>query len=296
MTQPDPADYWNGPAVWLFNPLGYAQGAVMFIGPMLFPAGIDPGSTQTAMIVLGPGGGKMTIPPVVQGDPGPSPDLRNVNMTQVPYGDALPSPPASFTKVLPGVFDLNIALNSGAPGESGSFSIATADDFAGSLSNGDVPAWNSATSKFNPVSLPMGKWYNVTGISATGTGAGQVRSLTSITIPAQDRDWIPVAVAGAEVVGTSATQVDLVARLGGSANSQSGSEVGRGLGALGVGTQTTTPAILPTFGGGLLTSGFAQVAAGDTATIWLNCEEQQSTTDTYATGRAFFAVCAAPVA
>lgn len=294
MTQPDPADYWQGPAVWLFNPLGYAPGAVMFIGPTLFPAGLDPANTQTAMMVLGPGGAQITVPAVFDGKPGPSPKLRNINYTPVPYGEDLPDPPARFVDVIPGspgvasVYDMNLAVQQGAPGQSGSFEIADADDLDGDLVNNCTIAWNATDEKFNPRALPLCAGYNVTGIGSTSTSAGQVRSLTSITIPPRPNPYIPVFWAEAEVVGTVNTQVDLVVRLSGSMNTQDGVEVGRGFGRLGA--TFDTPSISSTFAGGLLTDGFGQVAAGTSATFFLNCENQQGTNDQYATGRAGFAI------
>ncbi|ORV92810.1 hypothetical protein AWC11_07350 [Mycobacterium interjectum] len=295
MTQPDPADYWTGPAVWLFNPLGYPAGAVMFIGPVLFPAGLDPANTQTAMMVLGPGGGQVQVPAVFDGQPGPSPKLRNINYTPVPYGEALPTPAAQFVQVIPGgpgvaaVYDLNIAVQQGEPGTAGSFQIADAEDFEGALVNLYTIAWNATAGKFNPQALPFCAFYNVTGIASTSTAAGQVRSLTEITIPPQPNPYVPVVIgASAEIAGTVNTQVDLVVREGGAVNTQTGVEVGRGFGRLGV--TFDVPSIDSTFGGGLLTDGFGQIAAGTSATFYLNCEDQQATSDEYSTGRAGFAI------
>ncbi len=296
MTSPQPniADYWTGPSVWLFNPQGYADGAVAFVGVTLFPAGIDPGSTMTAVAVYGPSGAQVNVPGVFAGPPGASATLRNANLTQVPYGEALPSPAAQFIEIVPGVYDLDFALQSGAPGVSGAFAIASATDLSGTLADNNILEYNASTSQFNPVTLPIVVAYNVTGIAATGSSAGQVRTLSTIVVPPQARPWIPVVAADAEVVGTANTQVDLVARMGGSLNSQSGAEVSRGMGALST-ASITVPSIVPTFMGGLMASGFGQVAAGSGATIYLNCEEQQGTTDTYSTGRVGFAVYAVPV-
>ncbi|OIN79775.1 hypothetical protein BMG05_16650 [Mycobacterium malmoense] len=280
--------------MWLDSPIEYAEGSQAFVGVILFPAGIDPGSTKTAVMVLGPGGGQMNMPAVKTGPPGPTPTFRNVNYTPVAYGDALPDPPAQFVDVLPGVVDFDIAIQQGPPGQSGDFEIQQAQDLSGTLADKNTIIWNGSTSKFNPIPFPFLAVYNVTGIEATGSGAGQVRTLTSVSVPPQPRAWIPiVTAAAAEVVGTANTQVDVVARLGGAANSQSGVEVARGFGRLGAAFDT--PSGQGTFMGGLLTSGYGQVAAGDGATIFLNCEQQQATTDTYSTGRAGFTVWAAPV-
>lgn len=296
MTSPRPsiADYWTGPSVWLESPTEYAEGSYAFVGVTLFPAGIDPGATQTAVIVLGPSGAQANLSAVATGAPGPSPTLRNANLTQVPYGDALPSPAAQFVQIVPGVYDLDLALNSGAPGSSGAFAIASATDLSGTLADKNILEYDAGTSKFAPVTLPIIAAYNATGIAATGSSAGNVRTVSSIAVPPIARPWIPVVAASAEIIGTANTQVDLVARIGGGLNSQSGSEVARGMGTLSS-AAISVSAIAPTFMGGLLTSAFGQVAAGSGATIYLNCEEQQGTTDNYSTGRVGFAVFAVPV-
>ncbi|PQM45211.1 hypothetical protein C1Y40_04637 [Mycobacterium talmoniae] len=298
MTQPNPADYWNGPAVWLQNPLGYAPGAMMFIGPVLFPAGLDPNTTQTAVVVLGPGGGQFNLPPLAAGESGPSAQFRKVNLTQVPYGNDLPNPPASVTPVVPGgpgvaaVYDLNLALNSGPPGDIGSFLLSQAEDLVGGLEGGFTLIWNAVTNAFNPAPLPVTEWLNVTPIAATGNSAGQVRTLASLTVAAKTYAWVPIVLAQCEVSGTANTQVDLVARLGGSANTQTGTEVGRGFGQLG--TSPAPPTIGPSFTA-LLSGGAGQVAANTGATIYLNCEQQQSTQDQYSTNRCRYVVGIAQV-
>ncbi len=302
MTSPQPniADYWTGPSVWLFNPQGYAEGAVAFVGVTLFPAGITPGSTQTAVAVYGPSGAQVNLPAVFDGPPGLPPTLRNINYTAVPYGDALPSPPAQFVPILPGgsgeasVYDLDIAVQQGEPGQSGSFAIAAATDLSAAPADKNIIQYDAATSKFNPVTLPIIAAFNATGIAATGSSAGNVRTLSSVAVPPIARPWIPVVAADAEIVGTANTQVDLVARVGGGLNSQSGVEVARGMGTLSS-AAISVSSINPTFRGGLLTSGFGQIAAGTGATIYLNCEEQQGTTDNYSTGRAGFSVFAVAV-
>lgn len=293
-SRPSIADYWSGPSVWLESPIEYAQGSYAFVGVVLFPAGINPGATQTAVVVLGPSGAQITLPAVAAGPAGPAPTLRNVNYTPVAYGDALPSPAAQFVDVLPGVYDFDIAVQQGEPGVSGAFAIADATDLSGTLADKNILQYSASGSDFVPVPLPVIAAYNANGIAATSSGAGQIRTLSSVSVPAQGRPWIPVVAASAEVVGTVNCQVDLVARMGGSLASQTGVEVGRGFGALGVAT-TTIPSIVPAFGGGLTGSGFGQLAAGSGAVIYLNAEQQQSTTDTYATGRTGFAVFAVPV-
>ncbi|MDY0112717.1 MAG: hypothetical protein RBS21_00395 [Corynebacterium sp.] len=292
--RPSIADYWTGPSVWLQSPIEYAEGSYAFVGVTLFPAGINPGSTQTAVVVLGPSGAQANLSAVATGPPGPAATLRNANLTQVPYGDALPSPAAQFVEILPGVYDLDIALNSGAPGQSGAFAIAQATDLSAVPADKNIIQYDAGTSKFNPVTLPIVAAFNATGIAATGSSAGNVRTLSSIAVPPIARPWIPLVAATAEIVGTANTQVDLVARVGGALNSQSGVEVARGMGTLSS-AAISVSAIQPTFMGGLLTSAFGQVAAGSGATIYLNCEEQQGTTDNYSTGRAGFSVFAVPV-
>lgn len=260
---------------------------MVFIGPVLFPAGIDPGSTQTAVCVFGPGGGKINVPPMLQGETGPAPELRNINYTDVDYGDALPNPPAQFVPVVPGVYDLNLAVREGKPGEQGDVFISDALDFEGPPVGNRGMIYNAATGKWQPCPFPFAGPFNLLNIPNTGTTAPQVRTLATLQVSALPFAWTPKVFAKTTVEGTANTQVDLVARLGGNgitANSTAGAQLARAGGPPGsfIGTTPWQLSATPDFGG-LLSQNYGQVAAGQPATIYLNTEQQASTQDGYST-------------
>jgi hypothetical protein len=278
---------------WTFN----SDGSAVYNGPTLFPAGIKPGSTQTVVCVFGPGGAKVMVPALAQGESGLPPELSIGTISTLAAGSDVT---ASWTEVSPGgpgvagEQALNLGIPQGAAGESGEFSIAGATDLVGSLENLFTLVYNSATSKFNPVPLPFLFAYNVTGIATTSTSAGQIRTIQDLTIPEQAQPYLLVVAAQIEVEGTANTQVDLVARLGGSADTQDGTEIGRGFGQLGAAPAPAT--IIPEWTALLDGGSTEQVAASTAATVYLNCEQQASTTDEYSTNRCNFTVLGVPLA
>lgn len=294
----------TSPGVWDFAPPGYPSGTVTYTGPILFPNGINPGATQTVVMVFGPGGGQLTVPPLTPGESGPPPELRDVNVTTVPYGQNLPVPAATWSQVALGapgvaaVYDLNYSLNAGEPGDPGTYYIKDADDLAGgidALFDQAALLWNSTSSEFVPTALPVGAWFNATTIAGTGENAGQTRNLSYIGIEANTIPfaWWPIVFATSTIEGTSNTQVDLVARM----TTPTGFELARGPGQSGAvtGAQPYVTYLLPTFGGGLLSAGNGQVEANAAVTIYLNAEQQANTQDTYVTSNTRFAVGVAPV-
>lgn len=280
---------------WTFDPIGYPPGAVLYYGPILFPAGIDPGSTQTAVCVFGPAGGRVNVPPVFDGQPGQPPTLNPGTATTLAPGA---SATFALTQTSPGgpgvasVYTVDMGIPKGATGAAAANTLISPapSDLEGTPGVNKVIGYNVGDAKAQWQPLVVTNWYNVTGIAATGTGAGQTRSITSITIPAQPKTWIPIVFADCTITGTANTQVDLVARLGGTINTTSGAQVARGRGQIGaitganpwiVNTNLNFPS--------LLTGGYAQTTSG-TATIYLNCEQQASTTDLYSTGVASLTV------
>ena len=281
---------------WTFNPTGYAPGAVLYYGPILFPAGIDPGTTQTAVMVLGPAGGRVNVPPVFDGQPGQSPDL---SVGTVTTGAAGSSVAFSLTQTSPGAagvssaYTVDVTIPKGDTGAAAANTLISPQpsDLEGSPGALKMIGYDPTMSKAQWQPLPLSFAYNVTGISTTGTGAGQTRSISSITIPAQANPWLPIIFADCVITGTANTQVDLVARLGGTINTTSGAQVGRGRGQIGAitGTNPWCTTIIPNFTS-LLTGGYGQVAASTSQIFYLNCEQQASTTDLYSTGAASFTV------
>lgn len=276
---------------WVFNPAGYAPGAALYTGPMLFPAGINPGATQTAQIVLGPGGAQATIPPVFDGQPGLSPDFTFTATTLDP-GESATVTPNVTNPGGPGVASA-ITLDFGIPkGDTGAEAPNTLIspqpvDLRGTPATGYMISYNATYNEAEWQPIPIAAWGNVINIPATGTTAGQVRTLCTLGIPALPFSWQPIVFARSVITGTVNTQVNLVARLGGAINQTSGAQVALGAGFPGtvIGTNPCSVQAQPEFGGVLQGSpAFAQVTAGSGATIYLNAEQQAATVDKYSTG------------
>jgi hypothetical protein len=281
---------------WDFNPNGYPPGAVLYNGPTLFPAGLDPATTQTAMFVLGPNGAQITVPAVFDGPAGQPALLNDGTVTTLSPGSSATFELAQTSAGGSGIasqYTVNVGIPKGDTGTAAANTLISPQpsDLEGTPLAGYMIGYDPSETKAQWQPILLGPCYNVTSIATTGTSDGQIRSLTTVSISGLPFPWIPFVDGDAVITGTVNTQVDLVARLGGSLNSQSGAQLGRGRGPVGtiLGTNPWCNQLLPNFGG-LLTSSFGVVAANTGATIYLNTEQQASTTDTYATGAASFTI------
>lgn len=243
----------------------------------------DP-TTGVATITITPSGGLGTLPALLAGDPGLPPTLRNINYTPVPYGTALPDPAAEWTLIYPGgpgvaaVYDLNLAINSGAPGESGTFSITGANDLGGTQTNNYTLLWDAVSDQFLYAPLYLGSTYWPSTINSTSgyTSQGTPRTLCQISVPALPFAWYPVVIGQTVVTGTINTQIELSANIG----STSGNQVGVGYGVVGQSYQTV---VLQSSIPAGSTGSYGQVAANSAATIILSATQVASTTDDWAT-------------
>lgn len=291
--------------VWDFNPAGYGAGAVMYTGPMLFPAGIDPGTTQTAVIVLGPAGGVIEIPPLAEGQPGQSPQLTMGPVSTLPAGS---SATATLEQTSPGAagvasqYTLSFGLPQGATGPAFATQLISASDLTGTPSAGYtmayVPQNGSTPAQFAYAAMPFAAVYTVTGIQATGATAGNIRTLTQLSVPAQALSWVPIVFSNVVVTGTVNTAVGVVARLGGAAGSSSGVQVGyaRPVPGAVVGANPWPMQVIPDFGTNALPGGQATVPKDTAVVLNLNCEQVAATTDQYSTAAgASFTVGVLPV-
>lgn len=253
----------------------------------------DP-TTGVASITITPLGGLGTLPALLEGQSGPSPLFRNINYTQLAYG--VSGAGASFTEIAPGgpgtpaIYDLNLSVNSGAPGTVGSFLLAAAGDVIGTAENWFTVLYDTADSKFNLGLPPIGvkNWPTVAN-STSGTGAGP-RTLAQVTVPAQPWAWYPTVTGQTVVSGTVNTQVNIVANIG----STSGAQVGIGYGSPGLATQTVvmSDGVPP----GSSTS-YAQVAANTSATLVFSATQVGANTDAWSTSdtTTVFSVTSNPV-
>jgi hypothetical protein len=287
---------------WDFSPSGYPEGAVMYYGPTLFPAGLNASETKTAMFVLGPNGALITVPPLAQGDPGLPPLLTLPTPTTLAAGD---SATATLTKTANGgpgtasAYSLALGIPQGAQGPAFTTEILSASDLTGTPAAGYsfvyVPAAGSDPAQVAWAALPFSAIYNATSISNTTTSAGENRTLSSLSIPAQPNLWVPIVWAQTTVLGTVNTVVNLVARLNnGGSGAFSGSQVAIANGVAGPGPATiaTMPAFATLITGD---SGTGVIAANSGVTIYLNAEEIATTADEYATSNTTYTVGVLPV-
>lgn len=260
-----------------------------------FNNAFDP-STGIATITITPKGGIGTLPGVLQGQPGLPPVFRKVNYTPIPFGQALPDPPASLTMISPGgpgvasVYDLDIAVNSGPGGPAGATSLSDMTDVSGSSFNQAVLTWDQSTNNWIYTNLPfMGLYVPQTINSTSGSAASRV--LASVTVPALTYKWVPMVSAQCVVSGTANTRVDLMA----TEVSPSGVRVAYGYGYAGQ-TSSSAPVVVSATANTNLSS--VQVPAGQAETIYLSAVQQNSsTTDNWSTsqGTTTFSVWAMPV-
>lgn len=241
-------------------------------------------STGAAVIIITPANGLGTLPALLEGQPGLPPTIRNINVTQVPYGTALPSPNGTATLIYPGgpgvasVYDINLSLNQGEPGASGSYSIAGSTDLSGTATNNYTLVWNALENQFEYQPLYIGATYWPSTISSTSgfTAQNTPRTLTSISVPALPFAWTPVVSGTCLITGTVNTQIELSANLG----STSGQQVAIGLGVTGQPSQAIS------LTGGIpagSAAGYGQVAANSSATIVLSATQVANTTDSWST-------------
>ncbi|UVO12805.1 hypothetical protein NM962_01150 [Mycobacterium sp. SVM_VP21] len=267
--------------VWDWAPAGYPAGAATFTGTILFPAGIEPGVTKTAVCVFGPGGGVVNMPGLAEGKPGPSPMFRKLDVIPIPYGQTPPSPQGQFSLVSPGgpgipaVYDVVIYLNEGQPGAAGpGNNITDAPDVNGvPQANGWTLAWNEATNVFDYVPQLITDIFTGQPIS-TPASAQASRTLAEIAVPAAAFDYYPQPHGQCVISGTQNTLITLTANL----NSPTGPQVGVGW-AIGGQAQVAITLIpeLPT------PSTPARVKAGQTATIYFVATQSNPTNDTWST-------------
>jgi hypothetical protein len=258
-----------------------------------FNNAFDP-TTGVASITITPVGGLGTLPGVLQGQPGYPPTLRNVNLTQVAYGEAIGA--STWTEIQPGgagepsIYDLNIELNSGAPGEIASFLITAAEDVVGAVEDFTTLLWNSAVNAFQLVVPPVGVYTWPTVINSTsGTSSGP-RTLAQITVPAQPWPWYPIVSGHSVVVGSVNTQVSLTANIGASG----GVQVGSGSGVAGVVAQDIGLYSSPPAG---TTASAPLIGTNTQATIVLSATQTGPNVDAWSTSAetTTFSVMALPV-
>lgn len=255
----------------------------------------DP-TSGVATFTFTPSGGLGTLPALLDGLPGQSPQLRNVNLTQVPFGDALPSPAATWTMISPGgpgqpsVYDLNLWVNSGEPGSVGAFLLAEANDLTGAVSDFATVVWDAFTGNFTYTQLPFTPLYWASSINSISTSSTGAQTLASVSIPAQPFPYYPICSGGCTVIGTANTQVNLSANI----TTTSGNQVAVDYGIAGVPNQKLILRSGPPSGS---SASYPKIAANTSATIVFSAQQVASTADSWsiASSTANFSVLVANV-
>jgi hypothetical protein len=232
----------------------------------------------------------------LDGLPGLPPQLRNINLTQVPFGNALPSNPAQWVLISPGgpgqpaIYDLNLWLNSGEPGSVGAFLLAEANDLTGTVSDFATVIWDAITGNFTYTQLPFTPWYWASSINSISTSSTGAQTLASVSIPAQNFPYYPICSGGCTVVGTVNTQVNLSANI----TTASGNQVAVDYGIAGVPSQKLCLRAGPPSGSA---STYPKIAANTSATIVFSAQQVASTADSWsiASATANFSVLVANV-
>lgn len=268
---------WQVPGQWYYDLDGYGQGAVAYVGPVVWPYGMDAGTTQTAVMVFGPAGATGNFPIMAPGQPGMPPELRNVTVMPVPYGEALPTPPGAFTCVSPGgpgiaaVYDLTLYVNSGQQGEPGKpTNLSSAPDITGTVQNGWTLAWNEAENCFNYVAQLVNQVFNPSAYNSVSSSGQQSEVLTTVGVGAQSNSWYPWVSGSCVLQGTANTLFTVTANL----NSATGPQLGVGYGVGGAQCSISVGAAIQNLSEAL-------VPAGQTAEIYFVATQTANTLDAW---------------
>lgn len=259
-------------------------------------------NTGVATLILTPAGGIGTLPVLADGAPGPPPIFDSITPNYVAYGTT-PSTP-TLTLVSAGgsgvashytyVFD----VVAGAPGDTGTMTIADATDLEGTLgsaTDGYTVKWVNADSKFKVVAQLCGDTFNTRTFAAYTGNAGAV-TFATLTVAAQPFNWRPTVSGMGIPSGTANTHVDLICRIN---DATTGDQVGYGRGITGAGS-TGIPAYPITLSEGYastISGGYGMISAGSAATFYFLATQTASTSDAWAipTTSAYFQVKVNPV-
>lgn len=254
-----------------------SDGSVTFNGSVWFPAGTDI-ATGTGIVVFGPGGGTATFPAVQPGPPGPA-TKYTFQMVQVAYGVALPTTNPAVTPTEwdsygnPVALNVTFYVNSGAAGKDGETTISAELDGVTAL-QGFMIGFDPSNQAARWQQIPVGNWYNATGFAASASNTTTQKLIGSVNVPGQPYSWWPEITGQALIIGAVDTQVNLVARVGGS----KGAICGYGYGAAGA-----TPPPITAISSGLGVGSANIVAAGAATNIYLYAENQTASPNAWST-------------
>lgn len=263
---------------WVQNPSGYPLGSWMYSGPVLFLPSNDAGNTGMGVLILGPGGGRSNFPIAAQGLPGQSIVIDSATATAL---SPSATPTVVFNQTSPGSagvaahYTVALGIPGGTPGASSAFALQNATDLTvGAAAVGMVPTVSSlGPVAFTLTTPPAVKWASAGPFSATASNVNTIKNLGSLGVSGQPAaGWLEVS-GQCLTIGAVDTQVNLVARLGGSANTFPIISY-----AIGQAGASPAPTLLIPQG---LTSSAGIVAASTSATIFLNAENQTSSANSW---------------
>lgn len=260
---------------------------ILFDGTVTIVNGFNENS-GTAYLILTPSGGFGSLPFMSTGQPGLPPVFDKITLVEVDPAQSLPNPNPVVNLVSPGGagtashYTMTFYVHSGQAGEPGSNTISTATDLnptppLGSSTDGFVLQYQYSSRSWTPVAMKTGSQYWPTVIASTVFDATTPRLLCSVTVPPQLFAWRPRCFAQTVVTGSSDTRVDLFARVN---NQASGDQVGYSKGLAGAAPPPNI--LIPAIPAGS-SSGYGQVPAGQSATIFLRAEQQAPSTSPWST-------------
>ena len=252
------------------------------------------------MIAFAPPGGIANLPALVQGDPGKTLVLRNINLVELEPDDPTDASAewdlvAEETDTVGPTYDMNLTLHRGAAGDDGVLTILTAGDFDNTgAAAGFVLALKSdgegGYDGVEAVSMKVGNLYWPTSISSISNATGN-NGLCAIAIPSQPWGY-RLAVEGQQTISPDGPdiQVDVIARLG----TTSGDIIARGQGLAGGAVQNLILSPVPAINAA---PGFGEVSDGAAKTVYIRLEQVGSGTDTFdaVSGRGFFGARVEPL-
>lgn len=257
---------------WNLTTINGIEYLVVDAAQFRIPLDFDP-SSNMFIAVAAPTGGLGNFPALVQGDPGPAPDLTTTVVLTALEPDDPTVDSATLVETSPDVYQLHLILHKGLKGDDGD-TVLDLEDFDGDPLAGKILVVNSAVTGLEYKTEKVGDRYVPATILSTPSG-NAAYTLCAVSIPAQDFDWRPEVAGQCVITGTDYNvRVDLVARLDaglGGTPEISGNIVGRGFG-------TPYWVLLPQ--NTVLSSGppanasatYDKVAAGVNAVVYLRAE------------------------
>lgn len=243
--------------------------------------------TGMAYLIGTPDGGVGMMPFVSPGVSGPPSPPRNIIRHEVPAGEALPPENSKVIVVDPGgpgeaaIWDWEVWEHAGEQGPAGVITLMNASDLEGTINDGSIDGYTivkkPGENKGLWVARKVGDWWipGASSLTPKAFNSTSPHTLVGVGIPPQKFDWRPEGYAIGQVVGSTDTRVDFVARVG----TQSGNEVGYARGLTGAAPPPLTMLPLPPLGSDLSTYG--RVSAGVATTVYFMLEQKNSSSNSW---------------